>query len=383
MSNRRQPIRQTRTNPPRVAANVAQPQTPAGTSKSAGQNANPGFYPAITHFTDSITALPKELIRNYTMLKEVDAKIHGPEEILRQLVRGVLNAPLPHHKATPLTHNHDTIRPHNENKINAQLRETTASPTSAPDEGLSLQRRQIALNLRIVMNEILTTLDEKNHVMSNAVDELNKQLARCDSSYAHIPKEISEEARHGSLNHWAYTEKAAEKKGTLAGERTRRDNAGNNQANLGANQETEGFASRSEMRREALAAKKRPHNHLDSDFDDGRSPAQTASRKVQANGKNRKPPDPPMIINNAAVGLGIANGASSAPPASKRRKMEKSTVIMPINVVPVERAMSSVFGNNAVLARGGAGSPRDTPTVEVAKKKGRVVARVNGSTRQR
>lgn len=383
MSNRRQPIRQTRTNPPRGAANVAQPQTPAGTSKSAGQNANPGFYPAITHFTDSITALPKELIRNYTMLKEVDAKIHGPEEILGQLVRGVLSAPLPHHKAIPLTHNHDTIRPHNENATNIQLREIARSPTSAPDEGLNLPRRQMVLNLRMVMNEMFTTLDEKNHVISNAVDELNKQLARCDSSFAHIPKEISEEARHGSLNHWAYTEKAAEKKGTLAGERTRRDNAGNNQANLGANQETEGFASRSEMRREALAAKKRPHNHLDSDFDDGRSPAQTASRKVQTNGKNRKPPDPPMIINNAAVGLGIANGASSAPPASKRRKMEKSTVIMPIGVVPVERAMSSVFGINAVSARGGAGSPRDTPAVDVAKKKGRIVARVNGSTRQR
>lgn len=382
MSNRRQPIRQTRTNPPRGAANVAQPQPPAGTSKSAGQNANPGFYPAITHFTDSITALPKELIRNYTMLKEVDAKIHGPEEILRQLVRGVLGAPLPNHKATPLTQNHDTIRPHNENAINIQLREMAHSPTSAPDEGLNL-RRQMVLNLRMVMNEMFTTLDEKNHVISNAVDELNKQLARCDSSFAHIPKEISEEARHGSLNHWAYTEKAAEKKGTLAGERTRRDNAGNNQANQGANQDTEGFASRSEMRREALAAKKRPHNHLDSDFDDGRSPAQTASRKVQTNGKNRKPPDPPMIINNAVVGLGIANGASSAPPASKRRKMEKSTVIMPIGVVPVERAMSSVYGTNAVSARGGAGSPRDTPAVEVAKKKGRVVARVNGTTRQR
>lgn len=384
VSNRRQPVRQTRTNPPRGAANVAQPQTSAGAPKSAGQNANPGFYPAITHFTDSITALPKELIRNYTMLKEVDAKIHGPEELLGQLVRGVLSAPLPPQKVTLLKHNHDAIRWHNENTIPFQLRDMARSPTTAPDDGLDLPRRQVLMNLRMVMNEMFTTLDEKNHVISNAVDELNKQLARCNSSFAHISKEISEEARHGSLNHWAYTEKAAEKKGTLAGERTRRDNAGNNQANLGANQETEGFASRSEMRREALAAKKRPHNHLDSDFDDGRSSAQTANRKVQPNGKSRKPPDPPMTTNNAAVGLGIASGASSAPPASKRRKMEKPTVITPIGVVPVERAMSSVFGTNAASARGGAGSPRETPAVESAKKKGRVVGRVNGgSTRQR
>lgn len=378
-SNRRQPVRQTRTNPPRGAANVAQPQTPAGAPKAIGQNATPGFYPAITHFTDSITALPKELIRNYTMLKEVDAKIHGPEELLGQLVRGVLSAPLPAHKITTLKHNHDVIRSHKENTNNFQLRDMARSP-NALDDGFDLPRRQMIMNLRIVMNDMFTTLDEKNHVISNAVDELNKQLARCDSSFAHIPKEISEEARDGSLNHWAYTEKAAEKKGTLAGERTRRDNAGNNQANLGANQETEGFASRSEMRREALAAKKRPHNHLDSDFDDGRLLAQNASRKVQANGKSRRPPDPP---NNVAVGLSIANGAPSAPPASKRRKMEKPAVITPIGVLPVERAMSSVFGTNAISARGGAGSPRETPAVEAAKKKGRAVGRVNGSTRQR
>lgn len=317
------------------------------------------------------------------MLKEVDAKIHGPEELLGQLIRGVLSTPLPPRKVTPSTHNHDALRSHNENIINFQLREIVRSPTTAPDDGLDLPRRQMVMNLRMVMNEMFTTLDEKNHVISNAVDELNKQLARCDSSFAHIPKEISEEARHGSLSHWAYTEKAAEKKGTLAGERTRRDNAGNNQANLGVNQEAEGFASRSEMRREALAAKKRPHNHLDSDFDDGRSSAQTASRKAQTNGKSRKPPDPPMTINNAIVGLGIANGAPSAPPASKRRKVEKSTVVAPIGVVPVERAMSSVFGTNAVSARVGAGSPRETPVVEAAKKKGRLVGRANGSTRQR
>ena len=58
---------------------------------------DPGFFPAITHFTNSITALPKEMIRHYTMLKEVDAKIYGPEAELGQLLSQALKDPL--HKA--------------------------------------------------------------------------------------------------------------------------------------------------------------------------------------------------------------------------------------------------------------------------------------------
>ena len=58
-----------------------------------GDSEDPGFFPAITHFTDSITALPKELIRHYTMLKEVDAKIYGPEAELGQLLYKALANP--------------------------------------------------------------------------------------------------------------------------------------------------------------------------------------------------------------------------------------------------------------------------------------------------
>lgn len=59
---------------------------------------DPGFFPAITHFTNSITALPKEMIRHYTMLKEVDAKIYGPEAELGQFLGEALKNPPP---ATP------------------------------------------------------------------------------------------------------------------------------------------------------------------------------------------------------------------------------------------------------------------------------------------
>lgn len=92
-SNRRQPVRQARTNPAKTSSNV---------SAAVGSNAQPlqdvddgepGFYPALTHFTNAIDALPKEMIRHYTMLKEVDAKIYGPGESLRQLFTTALKFP--------------------------------------------------------------------------------------------------------------------------------------------------------------------------------------------------------------------------------------------------------------------------------------------------
>ncbi len=92
-SNRRQPLRQTRTNPARNTTAAQMPSSSNLTPFSGGDSEDPGFFPAITHFTDSITALPKELIRHYTMLKEVDAKIYGPEAELGQLLDQALAKP--------------------------------------------------------------------------------------------------------------------------------------------------------------------------------------------------------------------------------------------------------------------------------------------------
>lgn len=396
-SNRRQSLRQIRTNPTRGATNVNQARGAIGAPQPDAHNANPGFFPAITHFTDSIAALPKEMIRNYTTLKEVDAKIYGPEEILGQLVKDLLLAPIPPRRLTPLPQTNEAIKSTSqvapgalaqEDGIPNQTRSREPAPPQAAvpktTNSFDVPRRQLALNLRTVMSEMLETLNEKNRVISTAVDGLSKQLARCDSSFSNIPNEISEEARHGSLNHWAYTEKAAEKKGTLAGERTRRDTAGNSHAaTAGAGHDVDGVASRSEIRREALAARKRPNHTLDSDFDESRSPAQTAIRKAQANGKGRKVAEPPVAINGTGVGLGIANGTPAPAPPSKRRKIEKQVVATPLGGLPMERAMSSVYGSNIGSARGAAGSPRETPAVEAPKKRGRATGGANGNPRRR
>ena len=339
------------------------------------RNADPGFFPAIQHFTHAIAALPKEMIRHYTMLKEVDAKIYGPEALLGELVNQALKAPPPPRPIASLPASQAT------KQIATEVSNGSSSPVDTADglrPGKSLQpntqehteandwaRRKHFHSIRQTMADMLVTLDEKNHVLNTALDGLNKQLKRCNSSYPHIEEEVSEEARYGSLTHWAYTEKTAEKKSIMAGERTRR--AANAVAAANATMlETERAAMRSEQRRDALAAKKSRNHNLDSDFDDGRA----LSKKAHAVGKGRKAAE--AALGNG-VGLGIAN--SGAPPG-KRRKIEKLTA----SNLGSERAMATVFGSS----RAGGGSPKDSPVNDaLGKRKGRGGLALNGNGRRR
>ncbi len=337
------------------------------------RNANPGFYPAITHFTDAITALPKEMIRHYTMLKEVDAKTHGPEALLGQYLNAALKPPGFLQQQAPRTHaNKAEIATHaatSKGPPSADHIENETQPNVVDDQA-NLARRTHFSNMRLALFEMLQTLDEKNHVLNTALDSLDKQMKRCNSSYPHIEDEISEEARYGSMTHWAYTDKSGEKKGMIAGERTRR--AANNAAAAvaAAQQEADGAAMRSEARREALAARKHRNHHVDSDFDDGRA----MSKNPKSGGKTRKAAEANL---STSVGLGILNGTA---PSNKRRKVEKAT-----GGLPAERAMASVYGVNGAAGRGVASSPKDVPGNEAAgKKRGRGGSlAVNGNGRKR
>lgn len=316
------------------------------------------------------------------MLKEVDAKIYGPEESVGQLVAAALKAPVPPRKPASLQAPIDLTR------TNTDITDITAgsvsdgtapSQTQAPSVSGSLDdpntpdgpRRRIFAHLRMVMGEMLTTLDEKNHVMLTAMEGLDKQLARCDSSFPYIANEVSEEARLGSKTHWAYRDRTADKKATTAAERTRHTTT---QLALSiAIQDAEGAAGRSEMRREALAARKQRNNHIDSDFDD--RAAQIMAKKPAAGAKGRKAVDafPPN-----GSGLGIT-GTSSAAPPNKRRKVEKGT----IGRLSIERAMSSVYRPSTGATKGGGPSPRDTPAQEQARKRGRAAVAPSGPGRKR
>lgn len=220
--------------------------------------------------------------------------------------------------------------------------------------------------------------------MTTANDDLDKQLARCESSFRHLGNEISDEARFGSFNHWAYIAKVAPKKGTLAVERTRRDAAANNPS-AGGGPDHDGVTSRSELRREAIAARKNRNHQVDQELDDGRSTTHPATRKAQTLAKGRKAADAVSVVNGASIGvsLGIANAPSSVGPPNKRRKVEKSGAAATLVGFPLERAMSTLYGSNGVIAKATSGSPRNTPTAETSKKKGRTQGAANGAPRGR
>lgn len=58
----------------------------------------PGFFPALQYFTDAITALPKEVMKQFTLMKEVEGKVHGPNEKLGELIDTLMEQPVPTRK---------------------------------------------------------------------------------------------------------------------------------------------------------------------------------------------------------------------------------------------------------------------------------------------
>lgn len=154
------------------------------------------------------------------------------------------------------------------------------------------------------------TADEKNHVISNANDELDRQLLRLDTVFPYIAGEISDEARLGSLGHWAYSNRNAAAK-AAANERPRREAASNKDI-VHAIQEAEA-ASRSEARREAVMARRQRRAHGESDLDEVRA---AGGRKGQSSKARAAAAGDASAVGNAHA----TTGTSGQP---KRRKVER------------------------------------------------------------
>ncbi|KAI9838285.1 MAG: hypothetical protein M1819_005553 [Sarea resinae] len=376
-SNRRQPVRQARTNPSRASAasrSFSGRASLSGAPDTAhNTNSAPGFFPAITHFTDSITALPKEIIRHFTLLKEVDAKACGPEETLGQLVEAALKMPAPPRKPQPSSELQITNAADSQTgsgvaspTVNGghPFQQAVAGPSQAFDENADLARRQLFLNLRYLVSEMLMTLDEKNHVISTATEALSRQLARVDSSFPYIDNEVSEEAQKGSLMHWAYADKLAAIASGANNEKSRRDVAATNSLAAAAAAVHDGeAASRSESRREAMRNKK---HHHDSDVDDRHREGASHHKKTPGTTKVRKAAEAAAAADGKALGLGISHGAPAPP--TKRRKTEKAAN----GAAATERPSAGALGQ--VGGKGGAGSPRETQGAEGPKKRAKAPA---------
>ncbi|KAK6505298.1 hypothetical protein TWF481_007205 [Arthrobotrys musiformis] len=154
----------------------------------------PQFCPGLAAFTDAIEALPQETIRHFTLLREVDAKASGPEDLLRSFIKQTLSPPF---ETDP---NSDPVR------LLGDLTHPDDSPSNIPDDGLSDEhaKRSRLHQVRILISDLLLTLDEKIHVISTASEALAKHQVRIDDAYHATTIEIDPVLRDGNPAHWAY-----------------------------------------------------------------------------------------------------------------------------------------------------------------------------------
>ena len=376
-TGRRQPARRARNNPSRSTTNTIHAR---GSNHVRPENAaemedeEPGFCPALTHFTDAIGALPKEMVRHYQGIKEADGKLWTNQGHLRQLIT--------HAKKMPKIYREDRSSPEAMETITADAPDSVTAPSShasepsdvvqtltilrntAPAAVSTEQRRLLLASTNHTLKQMMTPLDEKILYVQNAVERLEYQISRCEESYPYIANEVSDEVRLGSMTHWALVDRTMDKKSTVEGGRTRLATT-----NLAAHLDLDAPAGRSEARREAVAARKQRNQPLDSDFDDSR-----VGSKRAYTGKGRRA-DNGLAVNGAVAGLEISNGHVAAP--TKRRKVEKGPSVA--TSVPMERGPT--LGSN--LGSKANGSPRDTPMVDGGKKRGRATALTNGIGRRR
>jgi hypothetical protein len=384
-SRRAQPVRQTRTNPPRTTSGP--PRTLSGRDPLGGGRTHDqpiDIFPAITHFTDAITSLPKDIVRHFTLLKEVDAKIFAPEDTLFQLVDAALksNPPEPRNTrdgsssvapaSTPMsTQNSLSGHALNNHPAPGSLNESHASTVFDPS---NKPRRDLFHQTAKQIQEMLVSLEEKNHVITTANEALSKQLARIDDVWPHLENEFSEEAKWGSTTHWAYPENRVNRANQA--ERSRRDGAASLTAAAQQLQVEEAAAARSDARKQAIMAKKGKNQHQDSDADDAENKQKgEPSKKTHGNSKARKGAE-----SATPVGLGISTSANAnGNPPPKRRKVDNSNKVVN-GGQPMERAMSSVYGNTAPKPKNT--SPRATPAPEPTKKR-KALPTANGISKKR
>ncbi|KAI1023069.1 hypothetical protein LB503_000605 [Fusarium chuoi] len=294
---RSQPVRQTRTNPPRSIANLGR-SGGAGRDSIGGAEQPIDIFPAITHFADAITALPKEL---------VDAKLFTPEDQLFRLVEAAINAPV------------SEARPNNEAS-------SANAPGSAP---MSAQNSSsgIAFNHSV---QSVPSVDESNRDavfdpsnLPRPNEALQAQLTRIEDVWPHLEGEFSDEAKWGSTTHWAYPENRFSKASHV--DRTRRDGAA--AISAAAQALADEAAARSDARKQANSRNhNNNHNHSNAHNHESEGDDHDGKHKPEAPKKTAKSRKTATATETANVGLGISTAATNnGNPPQKRRKVEKAT----------------------------------------------------------
>lgn len=189
--------------------------------------------PGLNDISDAFEALPLDLIKYFTLLKEIDAKCINTIPQINLLIDKYIRQ---------LHENRDEQLKNGGNMDETVQNSSQEKPNSNPSEFKSLSI------IKNKINEIVPCLEEKMQVTRVATDLLSKHMFRINQDYKLIIKnnEIPESIRIGPLNHPAMiTDLSSNSNGSNS-----------NSSNNATNQDRTAQAARSESRREALAAKK-------------------------------------------------------------------------------------------------------------------------------
>lgn len=306
-----------------------------------------GFFPALQFFSDAIAALPKEVIRQFTLMKEVEAKIHGPNEKLGEMVDNLMQYPVPSRAralhAAPsdgqgllsFTANNSATGSASASMVNG-IANNASAPTSVPasvhGEDVAhaageddVEKRTRFYEMRMLTHDLLPNLDEKNVVLAEANRVLAQQLARLDSVMPYIDEEISADARLGSMTHWAYSDNR-QKKQSGAAASNRRDVAATNSlaAAASAIHESDIAQARRDAVRETAREKHKgkSREHVDSDFEERprKTTAKTARNKAAAHLLTTSSAGEPVKRRRMDKGLAAPGMERSLSGASKSAK---------------------------------------------------------------
>lgn len=187
--------------------------------------------PGLNDISDAFEAMPMDLIKYFTLLKEIDAKYINIVPVVNGQIK-------------------DYIERLHSDKENAKMRRET-------------KIKKLSF-IRDKLHEIVPCLEEKMHVTSIASDLMYKHLFRIDNDYKLIinNNEIPESVRIGPLNHPAMIMESG---------------SGENGTNSAQSQ-------RSESRREALAAKKANRDHHTEDPEEPKKKRNNATKESANSG---------------------------------------------------------------------------------------------------
>ncbi|KAI5788859.1 hypothetical protein DFH27DRAFT_212846 [Peziza echinospora] len=339
-SRRSQPMRLARTHQARRSiASTASKNTPRnGGANTVSQQPtiNQKFYPALASFTDSIDALPVEIIRNFTLLREVDAKACHPEEQLRRYIAALKTLPPP---ADPNEYDPALEFLRRQEELKRRRDEALMNGENPPPEmdlensGETVEqypetRRSRLQQIRMVLQDLLPMLDEKIHVITGTAETLNKHNLRVDQAYSYVQHEIPDVFRGGDPDHWGC--KPNLPKGASARAAAERADRAQAAALQAANQAAAEEArlelatnSRAEGRREA-ALRRQAAQAASHDDEESQQPPNVSTKRPHGNTRVRKEVDS-AAHRVSELAIGSANVTPTGQSAKRRKPNASAT----------------------------------------------------------